>query len=177
MKEADPTKTRDVLYTSSVRRSIDGLLDLISLEGVYPSLLQGVGVPIERRVKSILQNGVVTRPGNPGIRSEPDDGLLLDIVNQMSHVATSGGNGLCAALRERTLVDLVAAMIQISFAPSNVGRLTHIRRLEVLLNEYVFQFDHDISSCLRISIMSKTNYYESNAEYAIELRVVYYFLS
>ena len=55
----------DYLYEPNNRRLVFGLLDLISLEGVYPQLSTGVGVPIERRLKSVLPPGAITSRAQP----------------------------------------------------------------------------------------------------------------
>lgn len=129
---------KDVLFSLPSRRLIDGLLDLISLEGIYPSLLPGVGVPIERRIKSVLQGGTVTYLPEGARSPQNDEDLLLEIGSRLSDIGMSSGDGLCSALQARTLVDLVAAKAQLAFAPKNDtsgGR--HALTLEALLDRYV----------------------------------------
>ena len=131
---------REVLYNSEARRIIDTLLDLISLEGIYPNLLSGVGVPIERRVKSVLQGGLVTR--SVGISenfNREGNGLLEEIVRQLGKVAADKGKGLGSALQERTLVDLIAALGQLAYA-SYKGTGVYNAILEKILDEYVVPF-------------------------------------
>ena len=136
--DPDARKVQEVLFTSASRRLVDGLLDLVSLEGIYPNLLPGVGVPIERRLKSVLQGGTVTQlPG--GTQSpEHDDDLLLEIVRKLSEIGMSSGEGLCRVLQERTLVDLIAAKAQLAFSPKyNTADRRHAVALQALLDRYV----------------------------------------
>ncbi|MCJ1383146.1 hypothetical protein MMC17_006259 [Xylographa soralifera] len=131
------TKLRDeVLYNSGSRRTVDALLDLISLEGIYPNLLPGVGVPIQRRVKSILRNGTVSRVAEPDGEIDHDFELLLYIVTELDILAASNGSGLYSAFVERTLVDLIAARGQIAYGPNvNQSNVSHAVALQALLDE------------------------------------------
>lgn len=107
-----PNQASSILYSPESKRAVDGLLDLISLEAIYPHLLPGVGVPIERRVNSILRTGVVSQPsGDSDVRSE--DGVLLDVVTTLHGIATSVKKGIWPLFVDRTLVDLVAAELQL----------------------------------------------------------------
>ena len=148
LRSSGPGQTQQALHVSSNRRLIDGLFDLVSLEGIYPCLLPGVGIPIERRVKSVLQGGIVTRPADDGRSREDDDSLLLSLILiELNKIALSDGQGLYPALRERTLVDLVAAQSQVAFAPTNM-EVNQVRILEQkkLLDEYVSLFE-SATSC------------------------------
>lgn len=116
---------------------VDGLLDLISLEGIYPCLSTDVGIPIERRVRSVLQGGVVTQP----VMEAQDGGdLLAEIVDGLYPIVKEGNNGLGLALHERTLVDVVAGAGQLAFDPSESAQQRHKRYgivFKVLLEQYV----------------------------------------
>ena len=138
LSDANTQTTNNLLHSPSSRRVIHGLLDLISLEGIYPCLSPGVGIPIERRVKSVLQGGVVTQPV-----TEAQEGkeLLTEIVDGLYPVVKEAGNGLGLALRERTLVDVIAGVGQLAFEPSQTdqqGQRRHVIVFEVLLGQYVF---------------------------------------
>ncbi|KAL9117242.1 MAG: hypothetical protein Q9187_006224 [Circinaria calcarea] len=128
--------TRDFLYNSSYRRIVDSLFDLISLEGIYPNLSSGVGVPIERRVKSVLRGGFETRTTAPREKAgDGDEALLVEIVNQLRGVAESKGRGLGRVFQERTLVDLIAALGQLAYAPSSRDSKTYQNALKSLIDE------------------------------------------
>ena len=112
---------------------MDGLLDLVSLEGIYPNLLPGVGIPIERRVQSVLQGGTSTRVlGSDD--SQTDETLLVDIVSQLSSIAMASSKGLRSAIQERILVDLIAAQTQLAFAPAVDDRKYHAGALRTLID-------------------------------------------
>lgn len=131
----------DVLQDLKSRRVIDGLLDLVSLEGIYPSLSLGVGIPIERRVKSVLQGGIVTRTSSAEESQRPKDKeLLIKIIANLNQIAESRVVGLGSALRERTLVDLVAGLGELAYNPSYAhedSSAEHASRLKSLLDSYV----------------------------------------
>ena len=113
-KSGSPTS----LQSSSQQKTVDGLLDLISLEGIYPFLSPGVGVPIERRVKSVLKGGLVSKP------SPADDGAAREDKRRLAQICvglysiTKGeGRGLTSSLEGRTLVDLIAGLGELAYAP------------------------------------------------------------
>ena len=55
-------EVRVLLLEPEHRQAVEGLLDLVSLEGIYPNLSPGVGIPINNRVKSVLQKGYIAKP-------------------------------------------------------------------------------------------------------------------
>ena len=134
-----PALRGEILYNSRSRRIVDALLDLISLEGIYPALLPGVGVPIQRRVKSVLRNGTLSRVATePEGQLEHDSELLLYIVAKLDILAASNGKGLYNAFMERTIVDLIAAQGQLAYSPNaDQFHLSHVVALQALLDEYV----------------------------------------
>ena len=133
---SDPNCIKELLYNSKSRRIIDALLDLISLEGIYPNLLPGVGVPIERRVKSVLQGGVTLRSADVKSSSAGSESLLSEIIGQLKSIALDSGQGLCSILLDRTLVDLIAAMGQLVFSPFATQFQTRSSDFDLLLQGY-----------------------------------------
>lgn len=131
----------DLAKDLSKRKTVDGLLDLISLEGIYPSLSPGVGIPIERRVKSVLRNGVVTRPSPSGDGPQiQGQSLLAEICLSLDKILEDGV-GLASFVQERTLVDLIAGLGELAYShsvESVSSRSIYSRRLKELLNRYVF---------------------------------------
>ena len=115
---AEAKSASRLLYTSDSRRVIDGLLDLVSLEGIYTNLLPGVGVPIERRVKSILQGGTVAGVSDLATEQESCGTLLQSVVACLHGILVGSQDGISGVLRERILVDLIAAEAQLGFAPN-----------------------------------------------------------
>ncbi|KAA6406754.1 MAG: hypothetical protein FRX48_09477 [Lasallia pustulata] len=124
LSSPDSSSFSKTLQSPSSRRLVDGLLDLISLEGIYPCLSPGVGIPIERRVKSVLRGGFVAKP----VAKESGDQIILaEIVDSLHPIVKEGSKGLGLALRERTLVDVIAGAGQLAFDPSEAAQQRHRR--------------------------------------------------
>lgn len=134
----------DKLHNTYHQKIIDGLLDLISLEGIYPLLSPGVGIPIERRVKSVLQGGLVTRPSPAADVVSRQDGraLLSQICRQLYMILSSNGTGLGPSVQERTLVDVIAGWGELACAPHLQDEYAKDdgRMLRSLLDGFVFSF-------------------------------------
>ena len=115
---------------------MDGLLDLISVEGIYPFLSPGVGIPIERRVQSVLRAGFVTRSSfTSGWSKHRDKKLLPAICTDLYEIAV--GHHLSSVLRDRTLVDLIAGFGELGYSPSTrheAAGEVWVRKLDALLN-------------------------------------------
>lgn len=95
----------------------DALLDLVVIEGIYPCLSTGVGVPMERRVKSALKGAFVTRRLSQDENGQShDQELLTAIVDCLSPILSSG-KGFASNVEARMFVDLVAAVGQAAFSP------------------------------------------------------------
>lgn len=129
----------DALQSSSQQKTVDGLLDLISLEGIYPFLSPGVGVPIERRVRSVLKGGLVSKP-SPADGGPPEDrGLLARICVGLYSITKGGGRGLTSSLESRTLVDLIAGLGELAYAPliqDQKSAKQHDLMIRALLDRY-----------------------------------------
>lgn len=113
------------------RRTVFSLLDLLVLEGIYPSLSKGVGIPIERRARSFLLPSQLA-PGK-GEDARKDRDLLKAVVSGVLGVLGIGKNRVVAQqdaqptpssspsvermIRERCLVDLVAGCAELAFNP------------------------------------------------------------
>ena len=134
----------DILHDSTNRKVINGLLDLISIEGIYPFLSPGVGVPIERRVKSVLQNAVVKESPQSESRSENlDKELLTEIIDSLYEISEAKGSGLNSALQTRTLVDLISGAGELAFADpiqDEQRSKTYVRIFNNILDGYVSLF-------------------------------------
>ena len=131
----------DVSRNPIHRKIVDGLLDLISLEGIYPCLSSGVGVPIERRVMSVLKDGIITRTSSvEDVQEAKDKRLLVRIMADLYDVASCKTTGLVPALRERTMVDVIAGLGELAYNPvyiNDISGAKHVELLEALLETYV----------------------------------------
>ena len=108
---------------SKSQKLIDTLIDLVVLEGIYPCLSPGVGVPMERRVKSALQGDLVTRPlSQPNPEDLQDQELIATIVDCLYPIVLSR-QGLASSVEARMLVDLIAAVAEAAFSPHFTAEL------------------------------------------------------
>lgn len=130
----------ELVQDLSRRKTVDGLLDLVSLEGIYPSLSPGVGIPIERRVRSVLRNGVVTRPSPSSDDSQlQDQSLLIEICLAFDEIL-SDGSGIGPTIQQRLLVDVIAGFGELVYSPSVEDKLSNSYlscKLQTLLDRYV----------------------------------------
>ena len=131
----------DLTKDLSKCQTVDGLLDLISLEGIYPCLSAGVGIPIERRVTSVLRNGVVTRASSSGDGPHVQgQGLLAKTCLALDEILKDGV-GLASHIQERTLVDLIAGYGELAYShsvESTSSDSIYSYELRALLDRYVF---------------------------------------
>jgi hypothetical protein len=107
------------------------LLDLIIIEGVYPSLSPGVGFPAERQKRSLLCDREA--------KSFPDLGCLdVIILETLNPICFSETDGLGVQIRDRLLVDLVAANADLSFSPvrDQMNKSTAKIELYKIINRY-----------------------------------------
>lgn len=156
----DTSAASNLTKDLSKRRIVDGLLDLISLEGIYPCLAPGVGIPIERRVTSVLRNGVVTRPSPSGDRPQAEGQSLLAETCLALNEILDDGAGIASLIQERTLVDLIAAFGELAYSPSvesKPSRNIYACRLHDLLDRYVIlQSKSSLPLILRVIVVIKS---------------------
>ena len=156
----DTSAASNLTEDLSKRKTIDGLLDLISLEGIYPCLSPGVGIPIERRVTSVLRNGIVTRPSSSG------DGPQIHAQSSLAESCLAldeilkDGVGLASRAQERILVDLIAGFGELAYShyiESASSRNIYSSRLKDLLDRYVF-LQNRVSRCIifRVSVVMRS---------------------
>jgi len=113
------------IFSPKDRRIIIALLDLLALEGIYPYLTPGVGVPLERRAKAVIAPSSKTSSG--GIRSIQklrDISVLTDVILALSSLFQNGRGEVVELLKDRCLVDLVAGCGELAFNPSQDDGLT-----------------------------------------------------
>lgn len=136
----DPLAVSDLTKDLSKCKTVDGLLDLISLEGIYPCLSVGVGIPIERRVTSVLRNGVVTRASSSGNGPQFQGPSLLATTCLALDEILKDGVGLASHIQERTLVDLIAGYGELAYfhsVESTSSNSIYSYELKRLLDRYV----------------------------------------
>ncbi|OJD16954.1 hypothetical protein AJ78_02936 [Emergomyces pasteurianus Ep9510] len=105
-----------VLEDTKRRRVIHGLLDLVSLEGIYPALSQGVGIPLQQRVMSVLPTGVVITQPEGTSRGRPhDEALLRVIIDSLSPIICDKRSGIQPIIMGRILADILCAAAELGF--------------------------------------------------------------
>lgn len=85
----------EALEDAKRRRIIHALLDLISLEGLYPSLSSDVGIPLDQRVISILPTGVSVRKNEACKHLVPqDESSLRDMITVLMGIVLDPRPGI-----------------------------------------------------------------------------------
>ena len=153
LEEEDDKAVTKAIFLPSHRRLVDALFDLVSLEGICPHLLPAVGIPIESRVKTVLQNGVVA----DGSEMRPyalDPTNFPSTVSRLAKLASNGPGAFTSMLQERILVDIVASLLQIIFGPQcDLSQADgSIPNFEEFLARYGLLFFHIrfVSHCLQL---------------------------
>ena len=104
------------------RRLLHALLDLISLEGIYPSLSSGVGIPLQQRVISVLPAGVIAKQPNTPQNAKPHDELLLDrILMTLSDIVLDPRPSIQPVVRGRILSDIISGALDSAFNSKNLS--------------------------------------------------------
>ncbi|KAL4780993.1 hypothetical protein BJX76DRAFT_27625 [Aspergillus varians] len=99
------------------RRILHALLDLVSLEGIYPSLSSGVGIPLQQRVISVLPAGVIAQQHNPA-HEEPQNALLLShILATLSNIIFDARPSIQSVVNSRILSDIISASSDLGYNP------------------------------------------------------------
>ncbi|PGH09769.1 hypothetical protein GX51_00450 [Blastomyces parvus] len=112
----DGRREDPVLEDTKRRRVIHGLLDLISLEGIYPALSHGVGIPLQQRVVSVLPTGVVATQAEAASANKPhDERLLLFIIDTLRPVVCDKHSGIQPIIMGRILADILCATAELAF--------------------------------------------------------------
>lgn len=106
------------------RRLLHALLDLISLEGIYPSLSSGVGIPLQQRVISVLPAGVIAKQNPVPASSKPhDETLLCQIMSAILKIMLDPTPSIQPVIRGRILSDIISGTADLAFNP-NISPLT-----------------------------------------------------
>ncbi|KAJ5120770.1 uncharacterized protein N7515_010158 [Penicillium bovifimosum] len=104
------------------RRMLHALLDLISLEGIYPSLSSGVSIPLQQRVISVLPAGVVAKQAPVVASSVPhNQPLLRRIVHVLIDILADPRPSIQPVVRGRILSDIISGTVDLAFNPDLTG--------------------------------------------------------
>jgi hypothetical protein len=109
------------------RRALHALLDLISLEGIYPFLSPGVGIPLEQRVMSVLPVGVVAKQSSPQSSTKTECGDLLHrVVDNVLSILGDERSSIQPLIRARILPDLISGAAELAFGSQSTSRNSDI---------------------------------------------------
>ncbi|OJI82561.1 hypothetical protein ASPTUDRAFT_201947 [Aspergillus tubingensis CBS 134.48] len=97
------------------RRLLLALLDLIAVEGIYPSLSRGLGLPLHQRVFSALPAGVVAQQQHHAQESPEDEYLLERIWDTLSSVIFDAKMSIQDVIRGRILSDMISAATDLAY--------------------------------------------------------------
>ncbi|PYH96595.1 hypothetical protein BO71DRAFT_481873 [Aspergillus ellipticus CBS 707.79] len=98
------------------RRMLHALLDLISLEGIYPSLSKGVGIPLQQRVISVLPAGVIAQQQQSRAGDQPEDEILLEsIASALLIILFDERPSIQPVVRGRILSDIISAVSDLAY--------------------------------------------------------------
>ncbi|KAJ5894770.1 hypothetical protein N7495_006461 [Penicillium taxi] len=112
------------------RRTLHALLDLISLEGIYPSLSSGVGIPLQQRVISVLPAGVIAKQDQMISSTSPHNQDLLHLVMEaLLKILEDETPSIQPVIRGRILSDIISGIADLAFNP-NVGTCDDRAKLE-----------------------------------------------
>lgn len=97
------------------RRLLHALLDLIAIEGVYPSLSSGVGIPLQQRVISILPAGVIAQEQKTTKNQLENEQLLDRIMSTLSDIVLDARPSIQPLIRGRILSDIISGVAELAF--------------------------------------------------------------
>lgn len=119
------------MIDTDIVTTVQRLLDLVVIEGLYPSLSPNVGLQSERKRSSILYKRVSN--------SLPDLKLLDEIVFQtLLPLVTAPSSAIARLVRDRHLIDMIAALIDAAFSPDKDEgcKTACVEKLNQVLNRY-----------------------------------------
>ena len=129
----------EALEDAKRRRMLHTLLDLISLEGIYPSLSSGVGIPLQQRVISVLPAGVIAKQAGVSTSSTPHNRHLLEtILGSLLDIVLDTRPSIQLVVRGRILSDLISGTADLAFNPnlqSYEGRAKFQKGFNDVVNE------------------------------------------
>lgn len=155
-------KEDPALEDAKQRRTLHVLLDLISLEGIYPSLSQGVGIPLQQRVASVLPAGVIAKQPKTALRPRSqDESLLHHILNALNVILSDNRPGIQQVILGRILTDIICGAVELAFNSVHLSqdkRDTYSRLLEAIVNKYDLPMNHNQACCtLLLNYRQHTN--------------------
>ncbi|KAL2830545.1 hypothetical protein BDW59DRAFT_18409 [Aspergillus cavernicola] len=116
--QADEDSEDPNIEDAKRRRILHALSDLISLEGIYPSLSSGVGIPLQQRVISVLPAGVIAQQNTPVGEQPQNDLLLRRILATLSEILFNACPSIQPVILGRILSDIISASSDLGYNPN-----------------------------------------------------------
>lgn len=95
-------------------RQVNALVEIVLVLGLYNSLTTGVGVPENRRVRSIL----LEHEGRSVEFSQSERIFLIENITSSLEAISAGGGQLGQMLQRKNAVDILSGLMEMSFNPS-----------------------------------------------------------
>jgi hypothetical protein len=95
-------------------RQVNALVEIVLVLGLYNSLTTGVGVPENRRVRSIL----LEHEGRSVEFSQSERISLIENITSSLEAICAGGGQLGQMLQRKNAVDILSGLMEMSFNPS-----------------------------------------------------------
>ncbi|GKZ19807.1 hypothetical protein AbraIFM66951_008880 [Aspergillus brasiliensis] len=132
-------ETEDVaLEDAKRRRLLLALLDLIAVEGIYPSLSRGLGLPLHQRVFSALPAGIIAQQQHHAQESPEDEFLLEKIWTALLGIVFDAQVSIQDVIRGRILSDMISAAADLAYNSKSLSdekRDSYRRHLSRLIEE------------------------------------------
>lgn len=119
------------------RRALHALLDLIALEGICPSLPNGVGVPLEQRVISILPAGVIAKQAHTAAENKPyEESFLAKIFDTIGTIINDSRPSIQPIILGRILSDLISGAAELAFNSQSLPQ-HQVQKFQSLFSEII----------------------------------------
>ena|SRR5271170_107735 len=96
-------------------RQVNALIEIIVVLGLYKAHTAGVGVPENRRIRSIL----LQQEGRNVELSQTERTILNQEMTSSLKTIVEGGGEIGETLKRKNTVDILAGLTELSFNPSN----------------------------------------------------------
>jgi hypothetical protein len=137
---ADADTNDPALEDAKRRKVLHALLDLIALEGIYPALSSGVGVPLEKRVVSALPPGIVAQQTSFTDEEVSKFSAILKItVDAVLEIIFDCHVGIQLIVRRRILSDIISGLAELAFQNHGLqetDKISYTKAFEKVLDEY-----------------------------------------
>lgn len=137
-------KGQTLVEDAKRRRALHALLDLLAFEGIYPSLSEGVGIPLEQRMVSVLPTGVVAKQASrPSDTRAESENLLRRILENLLSILRDKRDSIQPIILGRILPDIITGAAELGFNSQCMSHQDVDTYKDIfcdIINEYVYSF-------------------------------------